>query len=336
MEFNISEFDSSWEFIAKIAEYEHLIPKRLKKLAQEMAASKSLILDSLKDPECELSEIELYKCICYAVVTFYLHGKQHAADGVYPDIIITNGNRIIQAMHADTDGMLQQYGQQIDEVRKKNPIVARIELKLYEKKYEFKSDDDFDESWDVITGRINAHMQSYAELGKQESCPADEVKAVAWKMAQFRDDWIECCPDELRAIALEMVTEFLSRGINFTPNERKLTNFQLGDCICLAVIMFYLNQLEWEYAYITNIIVKPYRHHANIIVVAMLTDAFNLAKYEKRIIDLVRGGPLPPGGFEGGKKLKKGKSRRQSRRQSRQSRQSRRQGRRQGRSRRRK
>lgn len=317
------EFYSSWEFIAH-DECEYLIPKRLKKLAQEMAASKSLILDSLKDPKLsEMSNIELYNCICYAVVTFYLHGKQPAD---YPAAITTNGNRIIRAMappppdNPTGGGVLKQYGQQIDDVRKKNPIVVRIELKLYGKTYEYNSDndfDDFDDSWRETTKRINEYMESYAKLGKQESCPADQVKAVGWKMAQFRDDWIKCCPDELKAIALEMVTEFLSRGINFTPNKRKLTNFQLGDCICLAVIMFYLNQLEWEYAYITNVVVKPYRQHANIIVVAMLTDAFNLAKYGKRIIDLVRGGPPPPEGFEGGKKLKKGKSRRQSRRQSR-------------------
>jgi len=103
-------------------------------------------------------------------------------------------------------------------------------------------EDAFDRAWDRVTGCINAVHQANPEMFYTRDgvhvIMDDGVPRV------YRDDWDGCCPPEVKAIAHDMATEFMTKGV--TMRHAVMTVEPLYNTICYAVVSIYLDEAEWD------------------------------------------------------------------------------------------
>jgi hypothetical protein len=156
----------------------------------------------------------------------------------------------------------------------------------------------FDEAWTLVTHCINE--APYADLFNAISRTGQYVMEDDGTNRVYRDDWQDCCPDEVKQIAREMAQKFLDNGV-ITLYVLSKGSVHLYCTICYAVIRLYLDHLEWEDVHRTTEFEECLMEHAHIDVIhtgrrlvsaivsnKMICDRMQLGEYSGRIVDAVR------------------------------------------------
>ena len=174
----------------------------------------------------------------------------------------------------------------LDDAMKMNPM------------YRF-NEDAFDQAWDVVSGCVSARLDQNPDLLNALTRTGEMIEDSPGKYRVRRDDWMGCCPPEVKNIAREMAIEFMEHGvIMWLAISRGIQH--LYCCICYAVIRIYLDHLEWEDMHRSCEIeecmdalaqdVKPYgeRLVGAIATNELICGNMRLGKYSGRIVDAVR------------------------------------------------
>ena len=156
---------------------------------------------------------------------------------------------------------------------------------------------EFEEAWTLVTRCINEApypglLYAVSQDG-QLVMDSDRINRV------YRDDWTDCCPDEVKHIARDMAEEFLANGV---ITYQVLSNglVYLYCAICYAVVRLYLDHLEWEDVHMTakfhncmfdagmNVSLIGERLVSAIVSNERICDRMQLGEYSRRIVDAVR------------------------------------------------
>jgi len=109
-------------------------------------------------------------------------------------------------------------------------------------RYQF-NEAEFEEAWTLVTRCINEAYNPglFYVVSKDRQLVTNEDGTYR----RYRDDWEDCCPDEVKQIARDMAQEFLDNGV-ITYQVFSKGPVYLYCAICYAVVRIYLDQLEWE------------------------------------------------------------------------------------------
>jgi hypothetical protein len=156
---------------------------------------------------------------------------------------------------------------------------------------------EFEEAWTLVTDCINEAL--YPGLLYAVSQAGQHVMDSDRKNRVYRDDWTDCCPDEVKQIARDMAQEFIGNGI-ITYQVLSNGPVYLYCAICYAVVRLYLDHLEWEDVHMTaefhncmfdagmNVSLIGERLVSAIVSNEIICDRMQLGEYSRRIVDAVR------------------------------------------------
>ena len=109
-------------------------------------------------------------------------------------------------------------------------------------RYQF-NEDEFKAAWTLVTRCINEAYNP--DLFHVVAHDGQLLTNEAGTYRMYRDDWEDCCPDEVKQIARVMAQEFLNKGV-ITYHVLSNGLVYLYCAICYAVVRIYLDQLEWD------------------------------------------------------------------------------------------
>jgi len=164
----------------------------------------------------------------------------------------------------------------------------------------------FERAWTLVTDCINAVPDQASRLFHARTEEGAQVIMESDGSARvYRDDWdtqwkgAGCCPDEVKAIARDMATEFITAGV--IMRNAVMTVEPLYTTICYAVVRVYLDALEWEDLHESRTFepcldvdgMTGIKTYGERLVGAMLTDEtickrMQLGKYVTQIVNAVR------------------------------------------------
>ena len=165
---------------------------------------------------------------------------------------------------------------------------------------------EFNKAWGKIAGCINVAVRKDESLFLAYRRTGDPIMEKDGKPRVYRDDWHKqwkgqgCCPDEVKAIAHDMMQELMTAGV-VTQSAFFTGIEELYLSTCYAVIRVYLDQLEWEDVHESPEFEECLDEHGahgvkpsgEVIVGAMLSDEpickkMRLGKYTTRLVNAVR------------------------------------------------
>jgi hypothetical protein len=162
---------------------------------------------------------------------------------------------------------------------------------------------EFNKAWGKIAGCINVAVRKDDTLFLAYRRTGDPIMEEDGQSRVYRDDWQKqwkgqgCCPDEVKAIARDMIKELMKEGV-ITQSAFFIGIEDLYLSTCYAVIRVYLDQLEWEDVHQSPefkecLEQNGAKNSGEVIVGAMLSDELickkmQLGKYTTRLVDAVR------------------------------------------------
>ena len=165
---------------------------------------------------------------------------------------------------------------------------------------------EFNKAWGKISGCINVAVRKDERLILAYIRTGDTIMEETGKSRVYRDDWhkqwkgMGCCPDEVKAIARDMMKEVIKEGvITRSAFFKGIEDLYLS--ICYAVIRIYLDELEWEDMHQSAEFEECLEEHGahgvkpsgEAIVSAILSDELickkmRLGKYTTHLVNAVR------------------------------------------------
>jgi hypothetical protein len=163
-------------------------------------------------------------------------------------------------------------------------------------------EDAFERAWTLVTGCINAVPGQMSRLFYARIEGGHVVRESDGSARVYRDDWhtqwkgAGCCPPEVKAIARDMATDFITEGVIMRNSVMSME--PLYTTICYAVVRVYLDELEWEDLHESRefeacLGMAGIKTYGERLVGAMMSDEtickiMQLGKYVTRIVDAVR------------------------------------------------
>ena len=154
-------------------------------------------------------------------------------------------------------------------------------------KYQF-NDDEFEKAWTTVKDLVNsAYSPDLFRAVSQDGQYVMEDDGTTYRT--LRDDWQECCPDEVKQIAREMAQKFLYNGIITRDVLYNQSNTYLYYNVCYAAIHLYLVHAEWEEVYLAVTGVEIGKRMVSAIVSnEIICGRMQLGEYSARLMDVVR------------------------------------------------
>ena len=154
-------------------------------------------------------------------------------------------------------------------------------------KYQF-NDDEFEKAWTTVKDLVNsAYSPDLFRAVSQDGQYVMEDDGTTYRT--LRDDWQECCPDEVKQIAREMAQKFLYNGIITRDVLYNQSNTYLYYNVCYAAIPLYLVHAEWEEVYLAVTGVEIGKRMVSAIVSnEIICGRMQLGEYSARLMDVVR------------------------------------------------
>jgi hypothetical protein len=163
----------------------------------------------------------------------------------------------------------------------------------------------FEHAWKQVTDCINAVPGQVPWLFHALTEGGQVIRESDGSARVYRDDWhtqwkgAGCCPHEVKAIARDMATEFITAGVIMRNSVMSME--PLYTTICYAVVRVYLDALEWEDLHKSHAFeqrldmagMTGIKTYGERLVGAMMSDEtickrMQLRNYVKRIVDAVR------------------------------------------------